>query len=356
MQSAQTSEKRIVYLWAEVPGYVVGVAKTLSLKFNCKLDIVYWDKLGENSTRFQIAGLENTNFHKRTTLSIGKIVDLLIAKDPQIIVISGWMDKDYIAAAKKYKVLNNKVKVVAGIDDQWTGSFRQILGTIYYKFFYRRLFDFMWISGKPQFSYAQRFGYNIENIITELYSADTDTFTTVSKFSKRFVFVGRFDPVKALDIFIGAYNRLPLNVQEEWPLLLIGDGEHSRLISESNNENIVHIKSMQPDALKEELLKGGVGCLTSHKDQWGVVVHEFALLGFPLLLSSGCGAATEFLIAGFNGFLFNKSDEDSLLEAMLKFSSLSDEQLSVFANNSVELGKRINNELSAASLISILDR
>ena len=113
---------------------------------------------------------------------------------------------------------------------------------------------------------------------------------------------------------------------------------------------------LQPAALQSELQKGGVGCLTSHKDQWGVVIHEFALMGFPLLLSSGCGAATEFLIPGHNGFMFKSGDKNSLYQALINFTELSLDELQRFSEASTKLGERINPEISASSLLSAIYR
>jgi glycosyltransferase involved in cell wall biosynthesis len=262
------------------------------------------------------------------------------------------MDKGYIRACKEYKQNYPKVKIIAGIDDQWTGSLHQRFGQIYYAIFLRRLFDFMWVSGKPQFSFAQRFGYGIENILSNLYSADNKRFNSKAGFQKRFVYVGRFVAIKALDLLVEAYCRLPQAKQEEWPLVLIGDGDQKEMILSRQNPNINVLPFMQPVDLNAELLKGGVACLPSHKDQWGVVVHEYALMGLPMLLSSGCGAASEFLIPGHNGFMFSRGDVNSLHSNLLQFTELRDADIQQFGINSTKLGARINNEISAKSLLS----
>lgn len=171
--------------------------------------------------------------------------------------------------------------------------------------------------------------------------------------AKRFIFVGRFVKVKALDLLVQSYCKLPANVQNNWPLILIGDGDQKPMILKPNNPNIKVLPFLQPEELRQELLKGGVGCLLSHKDQWGVVLHEYALMGLPMLASSGCGATTEFLISGFNGFLFRKGDVIDMHRAMKAFTSLTEEDVSRLAENSTKLGNRITSELSAASLLSV---
>ena len=343
----------IVFLWAKVGGYLEAVLKSLLGQTVGKINVVHWDRHDLNSTQHVIDVINNITFYARSETNDELILNLLEKTKPEIIVVSGWMDSGYIRACKKYKKTNPMVKIVAGIDDIWTGSLRQRLGQIYYRLFYRKLFDFMWISGQPQFSFAQRFGYDIESIISNLYSADTEMFKMRAGITKRFIFVGRFVKVKALDLLVQSYCKLPANVQKNWPLILIGDGDQKPIILEQKNPNIKVLPFLQPEELSQELLKGGVGCLPSHKDQWGVVLHEYALMGLPMLASSACGATTEFLISGFNGFLFCKGDVNDMHRAMKEFTSLTEEDFSRLAENSTKLGSRITSELSAASLLSV---
>lgn len=350
------SDTSIVYLWAEVTGYVLGTLEELTLLTSGSIDVVHWDSKTVNSTQYRIEHSLNLQFHARSQTNDAAVLDLLVAQQPSIIVVSGWMDKGYVRACKSYKRNNPSVKVIACIDDQWTGSARQRFGQVYYAMFYKKIFDFMWVCGHPQYSYAQRFGYGIENIISNLYSADTKTFNLTANCSKRFVYVGRFVTVKALDVLVEAYSRLTTDTQEEWPLVLIGDGDQKEMILSWSNRNIKVMPFMQPNELKAELLKGGVACLPSHKDQWGVVVHEYALLSMPMLLSTGCGAATEFLIPGYNGFMFEKGNVDSLHRALQRITELSNEDLLLFGKNSARLGSKIDCELSAQSLLSVVLR
>ena len=343
---------KILYLWSEVTGYVLSTIDVLQNKFDADVNLVYWDEKNINSVLFKF---ENTNnLHKRSDLNNTSLLNLIEQINPQIIVISGWMDKDYVKISIKYKKKFPNTKIVFGIDGIWLGNLRQIFGSIYFKLFFKEFIDYFWVSGKPQYSYAQKFGYNLNNIISNLYSANVNLFKTNLVFTKRFVFVGRFASIKALDILVDAYSSTPLSFQKNWPLVLIGDGEMKNYILNKKNINIILLPFLQPKELQIELSKGGVGCLASHKDNWGVVIHEFTSLGYPLLISDGCGASTEFLISGYNGFLFEKNNINSLINAMLKFSNLSDRDLKIFSERSIQLSTRINPELSAASLLSII--
>jgi len=344
----------IIYLWAEVTGYVMGALQELSQLTTQNIHVVYWDQKHINSTKYSAESTEKIIFYPRSQVNEEDIYQLLVSRRPSIIVVSGWMDQGYIRACKRYKNFSPSVKVVAGIDDQWTGSLRQRVGSIYYQFFYRKLFDFLWVSGQPQFSYAQRFGYGINNILANGYSADNIIFNSKANLEKRFVFVGRFVKFKAIDLLVDAYCRLPLETQAQWPLVLIGDGDQRDLIYSKSNKNIQILPFLSPDDLKRELAKGGVACLPSFKDQWGVVIHEYSLMGMPILASNGCGAATEFLISGFNGFMFKKGSTDSLHEQLLRFTKLTSTELESFSDNSMKLSKKITREFSAHSLLSVL--
>ena len=126
---------KIVYLWAEVTGYVTSVLDALCEYNDVSIDVVHWNTSNLNSTFFQIDESKSINYYKRSEHTQGDILKLLQDKKPDIIVVSGWEDKGYIWACRRYKKLHPKTKVVAGIDDQWHGSFRQRLGQVYYRLF-----------------------------------------------------------------------------------------------------------------------------------------------------------------------------------------------------------------------------
>lgn len=347
---------RVVIFYSVMAHYVTGVLKALKkCGKGLDIDVVFWDKRSPNSNLYKVEELESVRYHARSLLDNKALLDLLHTRNPHITYISGWMDKGYLQAIKRYRSQGGRTQVVCGIDDQWKGSLKQRFGQIYFRFFYRKLFDFMWISGKPQYQYAQRFGYNKERIISNLYSANTYFFNKKTSVSKRFVFVGRFVPAKGLDLLIKVYRSLPEEIRKEWPLILIGDGGLKQDIEKSKPEHITIKPFMQPNDLISELMNGGVAFVPSHTEPWGVVVQEMALLGYPLILSSACGAATEFLISGYNGFLFRKRDAASLRNAMMLMVNLSMEELEVFSLRSHILGQRITSEHVANSLLSVLD-
>lgn len=116
---------------------------------------------------------------------------------------------------------------------------------------------------------------------------------------------------------------------------------------------IVH-DFMQPEQLQREVSAAGCFILPSRSEPWGVVIHEFAAAGLPLICSDRCGAAAVFLIPGLNGLRFKAKDVDSLTRQLLRIIDTDDQALLGMSEYSHQLGQRITPALSAASLISIL--
>jgi glycosyltransferase involved in cell wall biosynthesis len=347
---------RIVYLWAEITGYVISVLEALSKDYSASINAVHWDARNENSTSYKIKESGNINFYPRSQYNRDRILELLNDTKPHIVVVSAWEDKDYIWASRLHKKKCPDVKIVAGIDDQWHGTFRQRLGTIFYKYFYRSVFDFMWVSGSEQFNFARAFGYDQKNIIQNLYSGTFSKEQLVPVFTKRFVFCGRLLRSKGVDLIIKAHKGLPEPLRSNWPLVIIGSGgDMMTLVDNNDDQHIKHISFLQPEDLYYELSKGGIGCMPSRKEQWGVVIHEYTQIGMPLLLSNICGAANELLIPGFNGYKFEAGCLESLSVAMKKFTSLTQKQYESMAKNSFLLSSKINPERCAASILSILE-
>lgn len=352
-----SKDVRIVYLWAEITGYVISVLEALSKDYSISVNAVHWDGRKENNNFYKIKESENINFYPRSQYNKNRILEFLNDTKPHIVVVSGWEDKDYIWACRLHKKKYPDVKIVAGIDDQWHGTFRQRLGTVFYKYFYRSVFDFMWVSGSEQFNFARAFGYDHKNIIHNLYSGTFNNEIHLPlPFTKRFVFCGRLLKSKGVDLIIEAHKRLPDSLRSSWPLVIIGSGgDMASLVYNINDRHIKHINFLQPKDLYYELSKGGIGCMPSRKEQWGVVIHEYTQVGMPLLLSNICGAANELLIPGFNGYKFKSGCLKSLSIAMEKCTSLTQKKYETMAKNSLSLSNKINPERCAASILSVLE-
>jgi glycosyltransferase involved in cell wall biosynthesis len=133
-------------------------------------------------------------------------------------------------------------------------------------------------------------------------------------------------------------------------LWIIGNGSLRDGIPD--DDRIVMMDFMQPNELAIFAKGGGVLVLPSRHEAWGVVLHEFAAAGFPIICSDSCGAADEFVRHGYNGFIFKTGDTDELCRSMVAMTSLTLEQRRSMGANSHDLSRHINPEISARSLLS----
>jgi glycosyltransferase involved in cell wall biosynthesis len=89
-------------------------------------------------------------------------------------------------------------------------------------------------------------------------------------------------------------------------------------------------------------------------EPWGVVLHEFAAMGFPLLASDRVGATEAFLRDKQNGFIFKADDIPSLKEKLKEVMQLSAEQLNLMGENSYQLAQNNTPKIWADNVMKML--
>jgi glycosyltransferase involved in cell wall biosynthesis len=349
---------KILYLYAEVMGYTMATIRALSAR-GVQVHLVHWDH--RRLTPFVVEPLSDVIMYKRSGLSTPAMIALAGKIRPSVIVVSGWMDEGYTTVAKKFRSAG--VPVVVALDSQWQGTFRQRFATfIGYIGHFGRIYSHAWVAGSYQFEYVRRLGFDKSMIVYDLLCADLLLFNKAftdniaakrSHYPHRFLFVGRFEPIKGLNVLLRAWKMLGCQ-RRDWELHVIGSGS---LRSEMESCPGVVVKDfMQPEGLLREVAGAGCFLLPSQNEPWGVVVHEFAASGLPLIVSDVVGSASTFLIPGFNGFRFKVNDSLELSQVMLKFIDMYDAEIQLMAVRSHTLGQRITPETSAANLLSIVSQ
>ena len=252
--------------------------------------------------------------------------------------------------------------VVVGFDDQWHGTLKQWLAIILGRVGnFSQFYSHAWVAGLYQFEYARRLGFEKKNIVYDLYSADLRLFNQAyhdsienkqNHYPHRFLFVGRFEPVKGLDVLLQAWQQLGVK-KDDWVLHLIGNGSLKTQLEAT--AGVVLKDFMQPEQLMQEVANAGCFLLPSRGEPWGVVVHEFAAAGLPLIVSDVAGAASTFLISGLNGFSFKVNDPKALANRMHQIINKTDQELHAMAISSHALSQRITPETSAGNILSVAD-
>lgn len=349
---------RILYLYSELMGYQIPILREYVEKYNAQVHVVHWDQM--KLTPYIPPDIINVTYYKRSEYSKKQLIILANKIDPNIVYISGWQDRSYLSVVK---LLRRKgVPIVTGFDDQWKGNVKQYIASLIFPLLLKRYFSHAWVAGPYQYEYARKLGFKKNNIVFNLLSGDTILFQKgiefinekAKCFPKRFLYVGNFRYIKGIDILINAFNIYRNIYKGSWDLICIGNGELKYL-----SENVPGIENKgfsDQDKLVEITKKAGVFILPSRFDQWGVVVHEFASAGMPLILSENVGARSTFIIDNYNGLTFKNNSPDNLAKAMHCFSNKSDSELIQMSKNSYHLSHKINPEIVAASFISIINK
>jgi glycosyltransferase involved in cell wall biosynthesis len=346
---------KILYLYAEVMGYTMATIRELAEQGN-EVHVVHWDH--KKLTTYKVHDVPNVFMYNRSELSVKQIKTLAKNLSPMVTVVSGWMDRGYLSVAKQLRL--EGLSVVVGFDDQWHGTLKQLMAIILgWVGYYTKFYSHAWVAGLYQFEYARRLGFEKKNIVYDLYSADLRLFHQAyieskknkhNNYPHRFLFVGRFEPIKGLHVLLQAWKELGIK-KCDWELHLIGSG--SLEVQLAANKDVVVKPFMQPEQLINEIANAGCFLLPSRGEPWGVVVHEFAAAGLPLIVSDAVGSASTFLISGLNGFSFQVNDAKNLAKRMSQIINMTDQDLNVMALRSHSLSQRITPKTSASNILSI---
>ena len=185
----------------------------------------------------------------------------------------------------------------------------------------------MWVPGEPQLKFARKLGFSDEHTATGFYCADPEPFLKVwearknRKPSKKLLYIGRYLPVKGVQELWSAFASLSEDYPE-WELHCIGTGDlwEERMI----HPKIIHHGFLQPHELTPHLINAAAFVMPSKKEPWGVVLHEMAIAGLPLLASRAVGAATVFAHGDKNAHVFDKGQ---LCEVLNGFMTLTEDAL-----------------------------
>jgi len=177
-----------------------------------------------------------------------------------------------------------------------------------------------------------------------------------SSFPRKFIYTGRFHKRKGVDLLIRAFLEISEGQDHDWELILIGNGpEKEKLVNLSSGCKSIHFYDFMDHVTLAGYMKdAGVFVLPSRFEAWAVVIHEFVAAGFPIICSDECGAATEFLKHGINGFEFKTGDKASLKQMMLKVMALEDGKLWRMGEKSYEFSKHIAPKIYAVNMMNIL--
>ncbi len=341
---------KVAFLYSEVAGYFMACARELAK--SAEVLIVRWPVNKE--APFRLTEEEGIRIVDKSSLDPAQLVQLVRDFDPDILVCSGWMDKTYLEISRKFR---KKIPVVLTLDNHWTGSLRQRIARLYSPFFLKKIFTHAWVPGQPQRQFAKKLGF--DRILTDFYCCDADFFNRIfqSTFSpkksnspKRFLYVGRYVRHKGIFEMFQAFIDLQNEMPNEWELWCLGTGD--QWDKRIEHPKIKHFGFVQPGDLEPYIAQTTAYVLPSQFEPWGVSVQEFAICGFPLILSDAVGSREKFLVN--NGFVFKNGSTEDLKSVMKKMILLDRSELIRMSEESHQLGTHLTPAMWSDNLLTLL--
>lgn len=343
----------IVILYTELADYLLSCLNELC---NQSVNVHIVNYPINKEAPFQFTNVNSKiMFYNRADFNTNSLITLIENINPSLIYCAGWNDRDYLKTVKHFK---SKIPALLGFDNQWKGSLKQYLSALYARVCITPNFKYAFVPGKLQQTFAIKLGFKTQNILAGAYSANTTHFETIyqsqkaqkqTHFPKRFLYVGRYYEFKGIKELWQAFIELQTEQPNEWELWCLGIGD----IEPIKHPNIKHFGFVQPKDLPTYTLQTGVFILPSRFEPWGVVVHEFAASGFPLLLSNQVGAKEQFLKEGENGFEFKSENISDIKRALKSIISCSDVDLLDMSAYSNKLSKSISPTTWVNSLLKM---
>jgi len=127
--------------------------------------------------------------------------------------------------------------------------------------------------------------------------------------------VGQYIPRKGADLLIKALSLVMRRTSQKFRLRLVGnqpDDWVRGVIKEAGLEAVVDVVGIRQGAdLIREYHRADIFILSSRFDTYGVVVHEAASCGLPLLISRYAGAAKAMIDEGVNGWTIDPEETET---------------------------------------------
>lgn len=328
----------------------------VEMNSNVNIHVVSWGEKKKISN-YRSPSHDRIVYYNKDVLTLNDIVSIYSDTKPKLLYVSGRMENDYLKVcliAKKDGVIR-----VGNSDNQYFGFFRQRLAILFSSILYKRYFDYMMLPGMYQYEYYRRMGFDRNKIVFPQYSADVKLFSENYadgdiRIKDTILFIGRLEKVKGVELLLSVYSDLRGQNLINDKLLVVGRGSLKDYL-DFNIEGVEYVEYLTQEDLKQKLKSVKYFCLPSRYEPWGVVIHEAAAAGLPLLLSDACGANVAFLREGYNGYSFSIDQRKEFLRLITKMSNLSQPELKLMGRRSYELAKTITPEMWACQINTLMN-
>lgn len=309
----------VVFCWTDISGYMAACWRTLQkhpdislhvIAFQAKTETAFSDNLMQGIPSYLL------DLDERDNLAL--ILQKVLAEKPDIIVSPGWLHKPYRQLA--FDPALKDTKFIMGMDTPWQGTWRQRLAPLLLRSYIKRMAHVV-VTGERSWQYAKHLGVDEARIHKGMYGIDYKSWSKLlserqqTDWPKSFLFVGRYVPVKAIDVLVAAYQKYRPQVSDPWPLICCGKGELADLLN--HQPGITNKGFIQPDEMHVLWKQAGAFILPSLFDPWPLSIVEAAAAGLPIVCTNVCGSAVEVVRSWNNGLVISENNVEQLTASLL---------------------------------------
>lgn len=310
---------KIVVCWSAITGYWGACWRELARREGVDLFVLGFSPPEE--AKFDTSVMEGLRYRlldKEERKDVKLVHSIIEAENPDAILVVGWFVKAYRAIVQSASFRRSRKFI--SVDTQWKKELQYLTRIRYWRYF--RALDGAGVSGERSFQYVRRLGIPRSMIRRNMYGVDENLWIPVfearnkGEWPKRFLFVGRYVPEKAMHILAEGYRRYRNLAAEPWPLACCGRGSEGRHIQ--GVEGIEDLGFVQPVDLARIWRESGVFVMSSRSDEWPLALVEAAMSGMPVVATDVCGSIVEIVRPHYNGLVIPPEDPEALARALLK--------------------------------------
>lgn len=313
---------RVVICWSDLTGYMAACWRALAARPGIDLHVLLYAPRPDAHQAFNeslLAGLSHHLLSSTERTNPDFIRTAVAARKPDVIVVPGWLDPSYTRLPSFPEFANTRF--VMGIDNPWKGNLRQRLARLKVGRYIDRM-DAVVPAGERAWQFARHLKVPERKLFRGIYGFDLPLFENVydqrlaaGPWPRRFLFMGRYVPVKGFDTLLPAYRAYRQRVPDPWPLTFHGQGP---LAPQLANEPGAEDRGFcQPADQPAVFAAHGVYVHASHYEPWGVAVAEAMASGLPAICTEEVGASVDLVRSYYTGLLVPTRDQSALTDALV---------------------------------------
>lgn len=283
-----------------------------------------------------------------TRLPARQVGDLVDRLHPDVLLVTSWNYSAYVRLAWTWRHRALRIMIM---DNPWRSTPKQWAGVAISRPYLKPAFDVAFLPNERQRIFARKLGFADSQIWDGVYCCDQPRFETDRtgpREPKAFLYVGRLVEAKGVDVLLRAYAAYRSQVAEPWSLRIAGTGELDGAAAAA--EGVHQLGFQQPPAMPEVFADAGCFVLPSLVEPWGIVLHEAAASGLPIICTTACGASLDLVRDGYNGYVVPPSSVEALTVAMVQVTTMAPDRRRAMGAASTTLSRQLTPRRWASSL------